>query len=271
MRILHGGQAVIVGPEKLNLADFPGLKVLGCPMTGTDHLPWDEINRRGIKVVSLGSSASSRDEETRAFLRTVSSTAEHTIGLIIALLRNYKTALNGPYKNRETYRGRVLSGKTLGIIGLGRIGQQVMNIAQMLGMRVPSVDKDSNLFARDKLLSESDVVSLHVPLAGNEGFFTRAMFERMRPTSYFINTSRSGVVEQGALLWALKNKTIAGAAVDFIDDDELVWYARDHDNLILTNHQGGNTFEDMERTESFIERKVEEYINEVNKNNENKY
>lgn len=262
MKVLHEGQAIILGLEKINLDDFPSLRVIGCNMTGTDHLPIEEIGRRGIRLISLKG-------ETE-FLRTITSTAEHAIGLIIALLRNYKTALNGPYEDRESYKGHTLYGKTLGIFGVGRVGKQVMNAAQILGMRVVSCDKE---ILQDKwgglvagLLEKSDVVTIHIPLSGNKGFFTRDMFQQMKPTAYLINTSRNGVIEEGALKWALENKIIAGAAVDFVDDEELVHYARDHDNLILTNHIGGCTYEDMERTEKFITDKVEEYINNNKKN-----
>ena len=87
------------------------------------------------------------------------------------------------------------------------------------------------------------------------------MFKQMKPTAYLINTSRSGIIERGALKYALENNIIAGAAVDFVDDPELIEYADKHTNLILTNHLGGATVEDMEATEQFIENKVREYIN----------
>lgn len=252
MKALHDGQAVILGLEKINLDDFPRLRVIGCNMTGTDHLPTEEIEQRGIRLISLKGEIE--------FLQTITSTAEHTIGLIIALLRNYKTALSGPYKDREAYKGHALSRKNLGIIGgNGRIGMQVRDIAKALGMYVSSVDRgwEGNL---PSLLGGSHIITLHIPLQSNMGFFTREMFQQMKPTAYLINTSRNRVIEKGALLWALKNKIIAGAAVDFIDDPELVEYAKDHDNLILTNHIGGCTEEDMKRTEEFIERKVEEFM-----------
>lgn len=260
MKILHDGQAVILGLEKINLDDFPDLQVIGCNMTGTDHLPIKEMERRGIKLISLKG-------ETE-FLKEITSTAEHTIGLIIALLRNYKTALNGPYEDRGIYKGHTLKGKTLGIAGYGRVGKQIAEIGKVLGMRVVIyepylMDWNTHDWALGPaaLCKESNILSLHIPLPGNEGFFTRAMFQQMKPTAYLINTSRDGVIEKGALKWALENKIIAGAAVDFTDDEELVHYARDHDNLILTPHIGGCTYEDMEKTEEFITNKVEEYIN----------
>lgn len=88
------------------------------------------------------------------------------------------------------------------------------------------------------------------------------MLEAMKPSAYLINTSRSGVVEKGALLYALENNIIAGAAIDFIDDPQLLDYAKTHNNLLLTPHLGGCTFEDMERTEDFIIRQVNLYLDE---------
>jgi len=246
VKVLHDGQAILTGTEYFTLADFPKLRVIGCNMTSIEHLPLSEAKAKGIKIISLKG-------ETE-FLQDITSTAEHTIGLMIALLRCYKTALNAPYGDREEYKGYTLSGKTLGIIGHGRIGKQVTNIV-MFGVEVIHTSKESGMRIGE-LLKRSDIVTLHIPLEDNEGFFTRKMFKQMKPTAYFINTSRDKIVERGALQWALENKKIAGAAVDFIDDSELVMYANTHDNLILTNHQGGNTFEDQEKTERFIEDKI---------------
>ena len=250
MKVLHNGQAVIMGVEDINLDDFPDLKVIGCNMTSVEHLPLKECEKRGIKVISLKG-------ETE-FLQSITSTAEHTLGLIIALLRCYKTALNAPYKDREEYKGHTLKGKQVTLFGgYGRIGKQVNVFCSMLAMNVWCIDQHGAFYVP---LSTADILSLHIPLEDNEGFFTKDMFKQMKPTAYFINTSRSKIVENGTLLWALKSNTIAGAAVDFIDEPELVEYSKSHDNLILTNHQGGNTFEDREKTYNFIEEKVEEYL-----------
>jgi D-3-phosphoglycerate dehydrogenase len=260
MKILHEGKAVIMGVDNFfSLNDFPNLKVIGCPMTSTEHLPWEEINKRGIKVISL-------QGETE-FLKNITSTAEHTIGLVISLLRNYKSALNAPYKDREEYKGHTLRGKTLGIIGFGRIGKQILEVARSFGIHVvifePNMDYNTADWALniESLCASSDIISIHIPLSRNEGFFTKEMFQQMKKDSWFINTSRSKVVEDGALLRALEHGIIKGAAVDFIDDPELCKYAKTHDNLILTNHIGGVTWEDREKTEAFIINKVEEFLN----------
>ena len=270
MKRLHNGKAFLVGAERvsfdyhephdvwINIDQCPNLKVIGCNMTSVEHLPLAECERRGIKVISL---APPRNKETEEFLSTISSTAEHTIGLMIALMRNYKSAFDMPFKNREEYRGHTLRGKTLGIIGgHGRIGFQLAKIAEAMGMVVNIYEKDSPETILWVLLKNSDVVSINIPLAGNEGFFTKEMFKQMKPTASFINTSRSGVIEKGALLWALENKVIHSAAVDFIDDEALLVYNSQHDNLLLTNHLGGCTFEDMQKTEDFIMQKIDTYL-----------
>ena len=247
-------KAILVGVEKVDaefLDKFPNLKVLGTNTTGNDHIDQDELKKRGIHFISLKGHA--------VFLKYITSTAEHTVGLIIALLRNYKIALNAPYQSREEYKGHTLYDKTITLIGgNGRVGSQVSNRLKAFGMTVYRVNKGE----LPQFTLKSHVVSLHIPLEGNEEFFTKQMFQEMLPYSYFINTSRSGVVESGALLWALKNNIIKGAAVDFTDDSELLEYAKTHNNLILTNHLGGCTVEDMQRTEDFITNAVNNYLNE---------
>lgn len=252
MITLDHGKGIVVGFEKWDLKDYPDLQVVGCNATSCEHLPLKELEERGIKVISL--------KGEKRFLSEITSTAEHTVGLIIALLRKYKVALNGPYRDREEYEGNTLSEKAIGIIGYGRIGRMVADYADALGMVVLVSD-----FAEgaERVMADADVVTFHIPLEKNEGFVTKEKLALMKPTAIVINTSRSGIFEEGALQWALQNKVIAGAAIDFIDDEGLVEYARTHDNLILTNHIGGNTTEDLQKTEQFITNKV---INFLQKN-----
>lgn len=276
---------MIVHDEKVDakiLDLYNNLKVIGCPMTGLDHIDLEECKSRGIKVISL--------QGEREFLEHITSTAEHTIGLIVALLRNYRWALIPPYLDRESYIGYKLKGKKLLLIGgMGRVGNQVKEIAEAMGMdvyvwdTVLKTNKILNWIAKrigiddeewdlKSVLDKFDIVSIHVPLQGNEGFFTKEMFESMKSNAFFINTSRSKVVEPGALSWALKNTIIAGAAVDFVDEKDLIEYniGSSNLNLILTNHIAGVTHEDRKLTDLFIEQKVDAYIKELN-DNENQY
>mgnify|MGYP001610364896 FL=1 len=116
--------AIVVGLERVDkefLDKYPDLKVLGTNTTGNDHIDQEELKKRSIKLISL--------KDFSMFLSTITSTAEHTFGLIIALLRNYKTSLNYPYKERDENKGHTLSDKILGIIGYGRVGKQLKKMA----------------------------------------------------------------------------------------------------------------------------------------------
>src|SRR3990167_2482635 len=135
-----------------------------------------------------------------------------------------------------------------------------------LGMDISTYDKTKSFWTRDinwtldEVLLLSDIISIHIPLDGNEGFFDREMFLKMKSTAYLVNTSRSGVIEAEDLIWALENTIIKGAAIDFTDDPALVEYAKIHNNLILTPHLGGCTHEDMQATENFIIKKTQPYL-----------
>jgi len=252
MKIIENGKGIVAGFEEIDFDKYPDLKVVGYNTTGEDHINAQEHVTRGIKIITLKG-------ETE-FLQSITSTSEHTIGLMIALARNYKRAFN---ETEERIVGHRLAGKNILIFGNGRIGEQVGATILRLGMKGTFATRGAmklkykrKLFKR---ISSSDYITLHIPLENNEGFFTKEMFKQMKPTAYFINTSRSKIVEDGALLWALENKEIAGAAVDFVDDPGLLGYKGD--NLILTNHLGGATVEDMQKTEEFVTQKVKKYIN----------
>jgi len=235
--------------DRVWLDVHPKVGVIGSPTTGTDHLDMKEISKRGIICKTL--------KKEKRFLRTITSTAEHTLGLIISLMRNYKKAFRSPLEERDVYMGRKLMGKTAGIIGhKGRIGKMISKMLKASGMKIIGYDTRSWIKGNlTKLLTESDVVSIHIHLQGNEGFFTKSMFSLMKKTAYIVNTSRAEIFEKGALLDALKKGKIAGAALDFIGDKDLELYAKTHDNLILTNHMGGLTWEDRKSTQEFISKK----------------
>lgn len=223
------------------LAAHPGVKVIGSPTTGLDHIDLEACQAAGVKVVSL--------QGERRFLDTITSTAEHTMGLILSLARNYRTGLHG-----HRTLGHKLSGKTLGIVGnRGRIGKQMKRLGKAFGMKVIGCDKGGKIL---DLLRQSDIITIHIPLVGNEGWWKAIHFKLMKRSSYFINTSRTRIMEGGALAKALREGWIAGAALDFTDDPELVALAKTDQRLILTDHLGGNTEEDRALTDEFIQAKV---------------
>jgi D-3-phosphoglycerate dehydrogenase len=227
-------------------------RLIATPCTGLDHIDVDACRARGIEVVSLKG-------ETE-FLSDVHATAEHTLALTLALLRKLVPAVNGAGDwQRDRYCGRELYGKTVGIIGYGRIGKQVCRLFNAFGTHAFT----SDCGAWDHLLRASDVVTLHVPFnASTRHIMGANELALMKPTAVLINTSRGGVIDEKALADALENERIAGAALDVLDGEPpdfnhpLLKLARTTDRVIVTPHIGGKTHESCEKTEVFLANKV---------------
>jgi len=247
------------------LAAAPRLKIIVTPTTGLNHIDLNEARRRGIEVLSL-------QGETE-FLNDIRATAEHTVGLMLSLLRRVPAALAhvkcGGW-NRDLFKGSELYGKTIGVVGYGRLGRIVAWYLRAFDTRVlasdPNVDAasvapDAALVPLSQLLEEADIVTLHVNLYGEtRGFFGREQFAAMKPGAWFINTSRGELIDENGLLEVLRSKQLAGAALDVLCHESsdgmgnhpLVAYARDNNNLIITPHIAGCTTESMEKTEYFL-------------------
>ena len=254
------------------MAAAPRLKVIVTPTTGLNHIDLEDTRRRGIEVLSL------RGENE--FLADVRATAEHTIALILSLLRHVPAAMAhvkcGAW-NRDQFKGSELYGKTIGVIGYGRLGRIVAHYLRAFDGRVLATDPDLNgapvapdvkLVSMTQLLQEADLVTLHTNLCEKTlGLFGQAEFSTMKRGAWFINTSRGELVDENALLAALRSKQLAGAALDVLCEEHsdgmgsnpLVVYAREHDNLVITPHIGGCTTESMEKTELFLAKKLYTY------------
>lgn len=243
----------------------PRLKVVVTPTTGLGHVDLEEAARRDVSVLSLRG----RTE----FLRNVRATAEHTIGLMLALLRHLPAAAahaSAGGWTRDLFRGRELYGSAVGLVGFGRLGRIVARYLLSFGARVLATDPHVRssaalegvfLVPLGELLAGADVVSLHASLTEeSRGFFGREAFEAMRPGAVFVNTARGELVDEAALLAALASGRLAGAALDVLSGEEpggmaghpLVEYASSHPNVIVTPHIGGCTFESIEKTEVFM-------------------
>lgn len=252
------------------------LKIIGVAATGLDHVDVDYAQRRGIKVVSL--------KGERKFLERVDASTEHTFALMLSLIRKVPWAFEEVKKERwirSPCFGRELNGKTLGVVGLGRIGSKTAEIAQKFGMRVlandPYVDEEvmKKLGAKPvgfkTILEESDVIVISVALTPEtEKIISSKEFKQMRRQPILINIARGKVVDEKALLEALNKNQISGAALDVLSNEAevdnpllgnpLVRYAREHDNLIITPHLAGATFESMEATGMFIAEKIKAFL-----------
>lgn len=251
---------------------LPNLKIIGTSTTGLNHIDMAEAKRRGISVASLRG-------ETK-FLRTIFPTAEETIGLMLMLTRNLPWGFDAVRAGRwqkEKFYGHELAGKTLGVIGFGRLGAMVAKFGRAFGMPVIAADPHVSVVAMrrggvqkvsmDNLFRRADIISNHVLLTDKtHNLVKRRHFRLMKPQAYYINTARGELNDEAALLEALKKKWIAGAALDVLASEDprgghvrshpLVRYARSHKNLIIVPHLGGATFESMARTEDFIAEKV---------------
>jgi D-3-phosphoglycerate dehydrogenase len=242
-------------------------RILATPVTGLDHIDLDACAARGVRVVSL------RGEVE--FLEQVRGTAELTVALALALLRNIPQAANDVRAggwNRDRFRGRELFDHTVGIVGLGRLGRLVAGYLRGFGMHVigydPRADFPHDLATRVEslagLAAQADLVSLHVTYdATTRHLVDSDVLHAMKPGAFLINTSRGGVLDEQALLDALRSGRLAGAALDVLDGEPfitaahpLVAYAREHDNLLIVPHIGGSTVESFAKTEVFLAGKV---------------
>lgn len=241
-------------------------KYILCAVTGLDHIDIMACKEFGIKIVSL--------KNEKDFLRGVRATAEHTLGLILALIRKSKKAFNHVEQgnwNRNIFQGTELYGKKIGIFGFGRLGEIVAKYASVFGMQVfyyDIVKKDvQNIYyecnSPEELCSTVDFLSIHLPYNEKTHFILNSdLLSKMKSSSYIVNTARGGVVNENDLLWYLENSKIAGYATDVlygepnIKNHALIKYASINENVIITPHIAGNTIESIEKTEIFIVHKL---------------
>lgn len=252
------------------LGSEPRTRVLAVPTTGLDHIDLEACAQRGVQVISL------RGEVD--FLRTIRATAEHTLALTLAVLRNIVPAaasvVAGEW-DRDRFRGREVAGSVVGVVGMGRLGTIVADLFLAMGATVVGVDVrddwDHPGVRRAKdlrgLCASSDVLTLHIPFApGDAPTIGEAELEALPMGAIVINTSRGGVLNESALLDALESGRVAGAGIDVlvgepdVADHLLVRYAATHPNLVITPHLGGNTSESLARVEIFIAERVVEAL-----------
>lgn len=257
------------------LGSARGLKCIVTNTTGLNHIDTLEATRRGVRVLSL------RGEET--FLRGVRATAEHTVGLMLALMRRIPAATahvaQGGW-DRDAFIGGELYGKRVGVIGYGRLGQLVTRYLRAFDAEVIIADPyvrrgayDDTPPCRDlnQLLRTADIVTVHVNLSSETTLLLGPeQFGLMRRGTWLVNTSRGEVIDEAALLKALLNQHLAGAALDVLHDEQnlgqrehpLRTYAREHDNLLLTPHVGGCTVESRLKTELFMANRLCQFVRE---------
>lgn len=271
--ILLIGLGLNIDKEIINSGKY--LKIIATATTGLDHIDVNYAKEKGIKILSL------RGE--RKFLNTITGTAELAFSLMLNISRNIIPAIESAKKYcwTEKFRGHNLYGKTLGIIGLGRLGSMMAKYGRAFNMKILAFDPyvKINDFKKagakvanfSKLLEASDYISLHVHLNNEtENMINKDVLKKMKKGVYLINTSRGKIVNENNLLFALKSGKIGGYATDVLSEEtnfnkefknnKLIEYSKKNNNVIITPHVGGVTFESREMTDIFISNKIKRFI-----------
>jgi D-3-phosphoglycerate dehydrogenase len=256
--------------DEIVIQHAPRLKAIVSATTGLDHIDLQAAQQRGITVLSL------RGETD--FLRSIPATAELTWGLLLALVRRIPAACNSVVSgawDRDAFRGHDLAGKTLAILGLGRIGEIVARYGLVFGMRVLAYDPYrqgwiegvERCASLEQLLKNAQVLSVHAPLnEETQGLIDSRELANLPENALLVNTARGELLDETALLEALESGRLAGAALDVIHAERgqrsqaLLGYARTHDTLLITPHIGGATTESMAATEIFMAKKLKRFL-----------
>jgi len=200
---------------------MPKLKVIAKHGIGVDNIDVDAATARSIRVVN-------------APLANINAVAEHTLALLFAASKHIafldRRTREGGFKDRNLYLNTELSGKTVGLVGFGKISRLVAKKLSAMDMTVLTSDPYCDLSAAealhvscvdmDTLLERSDFVSLHTPLmSSTKGMVNEDFLKKMKQSAVLINASRGGVIDENALIQALKEQVIAGAALDVFEQE----------------------------------------------------
>ncbi|HZG52509.1 MAG TPA: D-2-hydroxyacid dehydrogenase [Pyrinomonadaceae bacterium] len=267
---LAGASIAVVNKVKIGaaeLAQLPALRLIAVAATGTDNLDLKSCRERGVSVSNV------RGYATHTL-------PEHVLMLILALRRNllsYRGDLRaGAWQGAEqfcllTHPIRDLHGSTLGIIGHGALGRAVEHLARALGMHTLIAERKGAAVARAgrapfaEVLRESDILTLHTPLNDEtRNLIGAAELARMRPTALLINCARGGVVDEAALVEALRAGVIAGAGVDVLSGEPPregnALLEPDLPNLIVTPHVAWASLQAMQSLADQLIDNIEAFV-----------
>ena len=254
--------------ERLN--KLPSLKIIATRSTGFDHIDLDACRSRGVAIANVPTYGEN-------------TVAEHTFALILMLSRKVHQSymqMRAGHLDLAVLTGFDLQGKTIGVIGAGRIGLHVIRIARGFGMRVLAADVHRDPFLAEllafeyadvaRILEESDIVTLHCPMtAATHHLLGRAQFAKVKRGALLINTARGGLVDTDALMEALDSGQLGGAGLDVLEGEELIKEERqllaepgsgeklrmalrtrlllERDNVVFTPHNAFNSREALVR------------------------
>jgi D-3-phosphoglycerate dehydrogenase len=248
------------------------LKYLCTPTTGLNHIDLEECKKYNIKVISL--------KGEYEFLSSIRATPEHSFGLLLALLRNYKSAFLNTTNtdwDRDKYKGFEIYGKTIGIIGMGRVGKLLSKYLEVFGasivfIDINKVDIDSENVHQvenlESLINLSDIIFLTASYSKeNRHMIDKRAIDLMK-NKFFINTSRGELIDEDYLIEKIEQNHFKGIALDVISNEVMQINKLNKflpltktNNFIITPHIGGATYESMWKTEEFIVNKlIEGYL-----------
>ena len=237
------------------------LKIVGRAGVGYDNVDVAAASEFGIVVKS-------------APYGSTNAVAELTIGLMLSISRNtpqaHTSLKNGVWK-KDKLKGKELAYKTLGLLGCGRIGQRVAQIAkrgfemEVIGFDIkPCFESGIKFLSKEEVLAKADYISIHT--GGKDAIIGEKEFALMKPTAYIINTSRGNNIDQQELYKALKTGKIAGAATDVFKEEpkaegaEFKDQLKELDNIVLSSHLGASTAEAQRETSTEIARVISSYL-----------
>ena len=231
-----------------DIQEANNLKLVITATTGATHIDHDALEHAAVPLLTL--------KGQTEFLRGITPAAELSWALVMAcsrhLIRASKHVNQGSWERTE-FPGLMLKGRSIGLIGMGRIGSWMANYANAFGMKVQYYDpfvKESPDYAvalpLDQLVAQSDIVSIHVHADENTtGMVNRELLSAFNPGSIFINTARSELTDEKAIVEALETGRLASVGVDVLIHEpdparSPLWqYAQKHDNVVITPHIGG--------------------------------
>jgi D-3-phosphoglycerate dehydrogenase / 2-oxoglutarate reductase len=242
------------------------IKYICTPTSGLNHIDLNECKKRDIKIISLKG-----DYE---FLSTIRATPEHTFGLILSLLRDYKNAFLSQKNrewNREKYKGFELYENSVGIVGFGRVGKILAKYFEAFNAKVFFYDIDNSIkeinnaikiTSIDELIEKSNILILSASYSKDDHQFFDKKYIDLLENKYFINTARGELVDENYFIEKIREDWFKGVAIDVIQNEqsnnnlnkflELV----DRKNLLVTPHISGATHSSMHRTEEFVLNKL---------------
>lgn len=249
--LIKDSVGLIAGTEKITvelLEKAPMLKVISRYGVGMDNIDLEAAKKLGIIVRSTPEAPSQ-------------AVAELALSLMLNISRRVSEADRSLRNNNWTQlMGRLITGKNLGILGLGRIGKKLAAMVQPFGMKIFAYEPypDNDFVSRNKIsllplnevLSQCDLISLHLPLSDDTfHMIGKKELSLMKKDAVIINTSRGGLIDESALIEALKNGTIGGAAIDTFEKEPYIGELTNFENVLLTCHMGSSAIETRRQME----------------------